>query len=71
MAAKWEFSATDTKALVKRYNKGEGLVALADTYDVPLGTIRRVLVEQGVVIRGRGRPRTKPQTKTPAMPKRK
>lgn len=60
MPQKWEFDAKATKSIVNQYTKGgpgNGMQAFAKEYGVSLGTIRRVLVENGVEIRGRGRPR--------------
>lgn len=49
-------NANQTKSLVSKYNKGAGLVALVGEFEVSLPVIRRVLVENGVKIRKRGRP---------------
>jgi hypothetical protein len=51
-----EFDANTTRHIVAEYNKGTGLVALAREQDTVVPTIRRVLVDAGVGIRGRGRP---------------
>jgi len=53
---KIELKANVVKQVVKQYNKGAGLVALAEKYKVSVPVIRRVLVEANVEIRGRGRP---------------
>jgi len=55
---KIELKARALKQAVKLYEKGEGLVILAEKYGVSLPVIRRVLAEAGVTIRGRGRPVT-------------
>lgn len=55
---KVEFEAEGLKRLVAAYKNGTGLVALAAQYHRTVQTIRRVLDEAGVTIRGRGRPAT-------------
>lgn len=46
--------------LVSRYNSGVGLTALQKEFGINKMTIRNILVEMGVPIRGRGRPRKSP-----------
>jgi len=46
------------RSIVSKYGKGDGLVALAAEFEVSLPVIRRVLVDSGSEIRGRGRPVT-------------
>jgi len=55
---KIELKARALKQAVSSYNKGVGLVALAEKCGVSIPVIRRVLAEAGVTIRGRGRPVT-------------
>lgn len=52
-----KFRKSQVDSMVKKYNAGAGLAALAEKYEVSLGVVRRVLTENGVTIRGRGRPR--------------
>jgi len=51
-------NGNQAKSIVAKYNKGAGLVALAAEFELSLPVIRRALVENDVVIRGRGRPVT-------------
>jgi len=51
-----EVLAKAANSMVSKYNKGAGLVALAEEFDVSIPVIRRTLVEKGAKIRGRGRP---------------
>lgn len=44
------------RSIVSKYNKGLGLVALAAEFELSTPVIRRVLVDNDVEIRGRGRP---------------
>lgn len=44
------------RSLAAKYNKGVGLVALAEEFELSVPVIRRVLNEAGAKIRGRGRP---------------
>jgi len=54
--AKVKLDSNKVRHFVAAYNKGTGLVALAAEAGCAIPTIRRVLVEAGVTIRGRGRP---------------
>ena len=49
-------NGNDLRSLVSKYNKGAGLVALAEEFGVSIPVIRRALVDGGVTVRGRGRP---------------
>ena len=51
-----ELKANAVRSMVSKYNKGAGLVALAEEFGISLPVVRRVLAENGVTIRGRGRP---------------
>lgn len=51
-----EVVGNQRKSLVSKYNKGAGLVALATEFELSVPVIRRVLEENNVIIRGRGRP---------------
>lgn len=53
---KVKVSANQTRSIVSRYGKGEGLVAISEALDLGVQIIRRILGEQGVEVRGRGRP---------------
>jgi len=53
------FDDEGLKRLVAAYKDGTGLVALAEQWAVSTSTVRRILVEAGVTIRGRGRPAKK------------
>lgn len=53
---KVEFETEGLKRLVAAYKNGAGLVALANQFHRTVPTIRRILTEAGVDIRGRGRP---------------
>ncbi len=44
------------RSIVSRYNKGEGLISLSSEFELSPPVIRRVLIENKVSIRGRGRP---------------
>ena len=44
------------RSIKSKYNKGQGLVALATEFELSTPVIRRVLTEADVEIRGRGRP---------------
>ncbi len=44
------------RSIVSKYGKGLGLVALATEFELSPPVIRRVLTENKVTIRGRGRP---------------
>lgn len=51
-------TSNKTRSLVTKYKKGAGLVALAEEFGLSTPVIRRLLTENDVVIRGRGRPVT-------------
>lgn len=51
-------SSNTQRSIVSKYGKGIGLVALAEEFKLAVPVIRRVLVENDVAIRGRGRPAT-------------
>ncbi len=53
-----EFSYNLTRSIVSKYKKDIGLVELALRFGVSTTVIARILREQGVKIRGRGRPVT-------------
>ena len=44
------------RSIVSRYGKGEGLISLSAGFELSPPVIRRVLVDNKVPIRGRGRP---------------
>ena len=44
--------------MTELYNNGFGLADLAGRFETSRATVRSILVEHGVTIRGRGRPRT-------------
>lgn len=54
-ATKIEFTAAETKKMVKLYEDGWGLVAVAEEFGVSLPVARRTLIEAGTKIRPRGR----------------
>jgi hypothetical protein len=56
--AQIQLTANQTKSIVSKYNKGVGLVALATEFEHSIPVIRRVLSENKVKVRGRGRPVT-------------
>lgn len=49
-------TANQKRSIVAQYNKGVGLVAIAEAVKLGVQIVRRVLVEAGVKIRGKGRP---------------
>ena len=56
---KLELSSKVVRSIVGGYTRKRqplGLVALAEQINVSIPVIRRVLVENGVAVRGRGRP---------------
>lgn len=53
---KIEVTANAKRSMVSKYNKGAGLIALAEEFELSIPVVRRVLVNAGVTIRGRGRP---------------
>jgi len=57
--SKTKVTANQVRSIVAQYNKGgpgNGLVAIAERLELGVQIIRRVLVEAGVKIRGKGRP---------------
>jgi len=54
--AKVKLTANQVRSIVSKYNKNVGLVALATEFGHSVPVIRRVLEENDVTIRGRGRP---------------
>jgi hypothetical protein len=56
MRPKTEVSAKDRAKIVKLYSDGTGLVPLTVLVDLSVYVIRRVLAEEGITLRGRGRP---------------
>lgn len=60
---KLELNKRTTKTIVSQYGKGMGLVALAEKVQVSIPVIRRILVENDVAIRDRGRPVVKKTAK--------
>ncbi len=44
------------RSIILRYDKGEGLISLSTEFKLSPPVIRRVLVDNKVTIRGRGRP---------------
>lgn len=56
---KTQVSANQVRSIVAQYKKGgegNGLVAIADRLKIGVPVVRRVLVDAGVTIRGKGRP---------------
>ena len=56
-----EVTLNTQRSIVAKYKKGGptgGLVALAKAFNMSISVIRRVLVENEIEIRGRGRPAT-------------
>lgn len=58
MATRIELTTAQIKSMAKKYQKGMGAVALGLEYEVSPSTVLRLLREEGVEIRGRGRPAT-------------
>ncbi len=54
--SKMVVKSNTVRSIVAKYGKGIGFVELANTFDISIPVIRRVLTENGVKIRGRGRP---------------
>lgn len=54
--AKIEVTSNTVRSLVSKYNKGAGLVELAEEFKLSIPVIRRTLTDAKVKIRGRGRP---------------
>jgi len=60
MRRKTEVTSNQVRSIVARYNKGgkgNGLIGIAEAVKLSPGIVRRVLLEQNVTLRGRGRPR--------------
>lgn len=58
MAAKVNITANQRRSIVSRYTKrDQGLVQIAEETGLGIGVVRRVLTEEDVQLRGRGRPR--------------
>ncbi len=53
---KTKVSSNQQRSIVSKYNKGSGLGALAEEFGMGPAVIRRVLADNDVAIRGRGRP---------------
>ena len=51
-------SANQSRSIVSRYKKGDGLVAISEALELGVGVVRRILAAGKVKIRGRGRPCT-------------
>lgn len=51
----YEWTTAQRNRLVRLYNEGTSMTKLAAEYDVSTTAIRRVLVEEGVTIKGKGR----------------
>lgn len=45
------------RSMASRYNKGASLNAVADEFGIPAARVKSTLVDEGVTIRGRGRPK--------------
>ena len=56
MPTKIKVTRKYTRTILSRYNKGRGLEYIADEFGLAVSVIRRVLTDEGVKIRGRGRP---------------
>ncbi len=54
--SKTKVNKNHQRSIVSRYNKGTGLVELAEQFELGIQIIRRVLTDNEVAIRGRGRP---------------
>ena len=54
--AKTEVTENQRRSILSRYQKGEGFNPIGEALNLSFGVIRRVLVENNVEIRGRGRP---------------
>ena len=61
-----EVLAKAANSMVSKYNKGAGLTALAEEFDLSIPVIRRTLVDKGVKIRKAGAPRGPRTTTTSA-----
>jgi hypothetical protein len=53
MPQAYEFTKRDRASIVKGYKK-KSMAELAESYEVSIAVIRRVLIEEGVEIRPRG-----------------
>ena len=51
-------SSNQQRSIIAKYRKGDGLVVLSELFKFSTGVIRRVLKDNRVAIRGRGRPAT-------------
>lgn len=51
-------TSNQQRSIVARYKKGEGLVEIAEAIKLGIPVVRRVLVDNKITIRGRGRPVT-------------
>ncbi len=49
-------AANTVRSIVAKYKKGIGFDELSNDFDISIPVIRRTLVENGVKIRGKGRP---------------
>jgi hypothetical protein len=47
----------DAEYIIRGYGQGQSLRYLAEVYNTSAGSIRTLLIEEGVVLRGRGRQR--------------
>ena len=56
MAARIEFEGEALKDIIDSYKNGMGMGDLAASYEVSVGTIRRVLIDAKITIRKVGRP---------------
>lgn len=55
MPAAYEFTSSQVNSMIRRYNNGEVMQALAEHYGVSIPVVRRILAENNVTIRPRGR----------------
>ena len=53
---KIEVKSNTARSITAKYRKGTGLVALAKEFELSIPVIRRVITDNGVEVRGRGRP---------------
>ncbi len=51
-----EVTSNQARSMVAKYKKGVGMKGLAGQFACTVHAVRRVLVDAGVAIRGRGRP---------------
>lgn len=52
-----DISDARRRKIVEHYNKGIGMAKIAENIGCCVTVVRRILVEENVTIRGRGRPR--------------